>query len=365
MRRIVAKRRRVTVLTNYPVPYRLPVHDLMRDHVDLTMIYEGATGADRHWQMDFERPGDVLLAPESSESALGSSLGLGRHAGLWRALRRANPDVVVVTGFGPAYVLAAWWSVVHRRKLVVHTDGTLQSEVDLTPVHRWIRRLVGLKASAFVGTGSGARALYASWGVPASRIFVSPLVVDVEVFAAAAKPHDDRGVDLLMAARLVPEKNLLFGVEVARKVGSRLGRPVRLAIAGLGPERGKLELALATAPEIESEMLGFVSSELMPSVFGDSRVLMFPTLHDPWGLVVNEALAAGCWVISSPHAGAALELVATDADRGVVEDLDLESWADAIAAEIRSPRRREVDRSGPTFADAAAGLIAACAVDST
>jgi glycosyltransferase involved in cell wall biosynthesis len=55
---------------------------------------------------------------------------------------------------------------------------------------------------------------------------------------------------------------------------------------------------------------------------------LFPTLWDPWGVVANEACAAGVPVLVSNIAGAAGELV-RDGENGFVMPLDLERWVDA------------------------------------
>src|SRR4029077_1895535 len=47
----------------------------------------------------------------------------------------------------------------------------------------------------------------------------------------------------------------------------------------------------------------------MPSVYRSGDVLVFPTLEDPWGLVVNEDMLSGLPVLCSKHAGCAEELL--------------------------------------------------------
>jgi glycosyltransferase involved in cell wall biosynthesis len=47
----------------------------------------------------------------------------------------------------------------------------------------------------------------------------------------------------------------------------------------------------------------------MPEIYADAGVLAFPTLADEWGLVVNEAMAAGVPVLGSRYSQAVEELV--------------------------------------------------------
>src|SRR5262249_52683542 len=54
---------------------------------------------------------------------------------------------------------------------------------------------------------------------------------------------------------------------------------------------------------------GFQAPEALPGYFGRSDVFVLPSRHDGWGVVVNQALAAGLPVITSDAVGAGLDLV--------------------------------------------------------
>ena len=95
--------------------------------------------------------------------------------------------------------------------------------------------------------------------------------------------------------------------------------------------------------------------------------MLFPTQGDTWGVVANEACAAGLPVLVSPQAGVAGELV-RDGENGRVLALDVDTWAAAAAAILsdESTRRSMAVRSRElvapyTYANAAAGLAAAFA----
>jgi glycosyltransferase involved in cell wall biosynthesis len=57
------------------------------------------------------------------------------------------------------------------------------------------------------------------------------------------------------------------------------------------------------------EFVGNVNYHDLPVWYGRAGILVFPTLADEWGLVVNEALAAGVPVLGSVHSPAVLELI--------------------------------------------------------
>ena len=54
---------------------------------------------------------------------------------------------------------------------------------------------------------------------------------------------------------------------------------------------------------------GFRQIEELPKFYGNASAFIHPAQQEPWGLVINEAMAAGLPILSSRNVGAAEELV--------------------------------------------------------
>jgi glycosyltransferase involved in cell wall biosynthesis len=67
------------------------------------------------------------------------------------------------------------------------------------------------------------------------------------------------------------------------------------------------------------QMEGFVQYEGLPHYFSGALCLILPSISDQWGLVVNEAMAAGLPVLVSDHCGCAHDLV-RDKENGCIFD---------------------------------------------
>lgn len=80
--------------------------------------------------------------------------------------------------------------------------------------------------------------------------------------------------------------------------------------------------------------------QAISDVFLQSRLLLLPSLLEPWGLVCNEALQCGVPCLVSPHVGAGGELV-RDQDNGYVCALDEQVWVDAARGLLEHPARWE------------------------
>jgi glycosyltransferase involved in cell wall biosynthesis len=130
--------------------------------------------------------------------------------------------------------------------------------------------------------------------------------------------------DILFAGQLIPRKQPMFFAEVAGRIRAQRGH-CRALILGSGPLERQLLEALDAAG-VQWTYPGFVQPADLPSFFGRAKVFLFPTLEDTWGVVANEACAAGLPVITTPHAGCANDLI-IDGENGYVLPLDATSWA--------------------------------------
>ena len=354
---------RVALVTNIPAPYRLPVYELLASvpGVALRVFFCSEREPDRAWNLDaFNFPSEVL------RGRVWQRRGRYIHANpeLWPALRRFSPSMVVTTGFNPTHLLAFAYARSHRLPHLAMTDGTLQSEAKLGAIHRLVRRLVYARTAAFIGASEGSFELYQSYGCKPQDVFKSHLCARNESFESALP--NEREFDLIFCGRFVAGKLPSFALQVAVATAALMGRRVRMLFVGSGELDGQLRREAEQAEAaVSSSFAGFARQEELPALYSRARVLLFPTLGDTWGVVANEACAAGLPVIVSPEAGVAGELV-RDQENGFVLPLDAAVWAkaafqllaDSALCHRMSARSRDLVKPY-TFRNAAAGLLAA------
>jgi glycosyltransferase involved in cell wall biosynthesis len=282
------------------------------------------------------------------------------------ALRRFTPDVVVTTGFNPTYLYAFGYTLAKGVMHVPMTDGTDVSEESLSTPHKLIRRFVYSRSQAFVAASAGGQRLYESYGIAPEHCFLSCLCIDNETYLVNP-PHEQKKYDFIFCGRIVEAKNPLFALHVAQEVARRLGRKVSILFVGSGAQEEDLKSETAQhADTVDAEFNGFAAQHELPALYRSASIFLFPTLADVWGVVANEACAAGLPVIVSPHAGVADELV-LDGENGFVCELDVGLWADRAEVLLTQPavyqrfsRRSRSLVNQYTFETAALGLVDAC-----
>lgn len=350
---------RVALVTNIPAPYRLPVFELLAadPQITLKVIYCSGREPDREWDLDathFEQ----LHLRERFVSYRGRFIHI--NPDVWGALRLFRPDVVITTGFNPTHLLAFAYARALGVRHVAMTDGTYKSEIKLTPIHRWVRRRVYAGTQAFIGASDGAFELYRSYGIDTNRIYKSHLCASNAAFFNI--PPVEKRFDFIFCGRFVAIKNPLFVLEVAKRVAKQLGRRMSVIFVGSGELEDEMRAAAVAADDVESVFAGFARQDELPMHYGSARILIFPTQWDPWGVVANEACAAGLPVLVTPDAGSAVELI-RDGENGYVMSLDVQQWTDASVRllsngdlyDLMSARSRELVEEY-SFENAAAGI---------
>lgn len=354
---------RVAMVTNIPAPYRLPVFEQVAGvpGVDLCVYFCSGREPDREWDLEKSAFKQVYL---HEKFITFHGRYIHTNPDIWRQLRAFRPDVVITTGFNPTHLLAyahARWSGARH---VAMTDGTLQSESKLTSIHRWIRRIVYAGSSSFIGASNGSLDLYRSYGIDESRMFKSHLCTNNSAFFINS--HVGKRFDFIFCGRFVTGKNPLFAIQVAQRVSQILRRRVSILFVGSGDLESDLHLlANEAAQEVDCVFAGFARQHQLPHLYGSARILLFPTQRDVWGVVVNEACAAGLPIIVSPFAGSVGELV-RDKVNGFVLPLNDQQWADAAARLLSddrlylemSTRSREMVQDF-NFENAVAGIVSA------
>ena len=159
--------------------------------------------------------------------------------------------------------------------------------------------------------------------------FTVPYAVDNAFFAerAATERHRLRelrtelGLDsdrpvILFASKLQRRKGAADLLEAYRRLCDRdiTAPPPYLVIVGDGEERAHLEHLCAEAGLDGVRFAGFRNQTELPRFFALADVFVLPSRHEPWGLIVNEAMAAGCPVVVSSAVGAAADLVSHGAE---------------------------------------------------
>lgn len=329
------------VLAPYSIPRFTALQLLRRDYTVQVMAL-GATERMREWQVPKAGLGFEYVEPFPGETLEHIAPGsLAERVTRW--LEDSDPQVVVITGYYfKAMRAAARWAKRSGRASVFIGDSQWvdRRRVAVREWAKgwWVRRHYD---AAFVA-GERTAAYLMRMGFPRDRVWTGYDVVDNRLFANGAAAARTEGDSLrtrlglperyfLFVGRFAPEKNVVRLLEAYaryRQVAAR--RAWGLVLVGAGPLASQLRAYAQGLPDIV--FAGFQQSETLPSYYGLASCLVLPSVSEPWGLVVNEAMAAGLPVIVSHRCGCVPELVRSGVNGYVCDPLDSDSLARTMTA---------------------------------
>jgi glycosyltransferase involved in cell wall biosynthesis len=330
--------KRMVILTEIIAPYRIPVFNALARHegIDLHVIFLAETDpALRDWRVyKNEIQFSYQVLPSWRQKLGGYNLLLNR--GLKAALQKAAPNVVLCGGYN---YLASWlamrWARRSRCPFILWVESTQQDFRSRNGFIEFLKKGFLNRCNAFVVPGKSSFDYVRSFGARDEQIFIAPNAVDTEFFAQrAASVRQDvatRRQELqlpqhffLFVGRLVPEKGIFDLLEAYGKLPPELRAAVGLVFVGEGTARAELARRARQIEPGKAQLTGFVHREQLTSYYALADVFVFPTRSDPWGLVVNEAMACGLPVISSDAAGCARDLVEDNTNGRMVSAGDVE-----------------------------------------
>jgi len=218
---------------------------------------------------------------------------------------------------------AAIWGKLHSRTNVLMTDSTACD----CPRSAWKEKLKALLTMALFHKAfvSGRRAARYTRSI-SHRSFVRESgydVVDNGFFAERAAEIRARtgtnhgGGPFLFVGRLIAQKNLPLLLRAFQEY-RRMGGTRCLEIVGDGPQNEELQKTDVRSALGDAVLFrGHRSHRDLPEDYARACCLILPSVSESWGLVVNEAMAAGLPVIVSDRCGCAEDLV-EDAKNGFV-----------------------------------------------
>lgn len=250
-------------------------------------------------------------------------------------LWQLRPSAVILGAFSPTMMVAAAYALATRTPLGISTDGSLVTDPGKTSaVHRWVRNALVPRASFGIGASEASLKLLAHYGLPPGKGHIVPLIPAWNA-PAMITPFEQRPFDVLFCGSVDEyRKGALFFGNVLIDCKAR-GMTLRARIVGDGPDRQELESRLR-AHGIPAQFDGYLQPEQLPEAFSSTKLFMFPSRADPWGLVANEAVLCGTPVLCSPHAVSSVEMI----DRfnvGQMLPVDVTAWSTATLNLLRNP----------------------------
>ena len=348
---------RTWLLTNAPSPYQGELFTAVsrRPEIDLAVrLMRPQSDAGRAVDSEFASIVMAGLAPRS-----------------WRDEVRLHPRAITEAAFGrfDCFVLSGLYTSVTflccalllrlRGKPWImwlerpHVEGDFGGSATRSTwvrrrrdgVRRWLIR----SASRVLCIGRAAQEAYRRLGAAPDKLDLLPYCCDLSRYDVVNSQEirdvkEQFGLDgmttYLFSGQLIPRK----GVETVIRAFARLGsesEDVALVLLGDGRQREELESLVSSDVANRVHFAGHLPQDRLPAVFRAADVFVFPSRHDGWAVVVNEACAARLPIIASDQTGAAHDLVEPGVSGFRHDAADVDAFYQSMKYLAEHPRERE------------------------
>lgn len=317
----------ILFITNLPSPYRVDFFNELGKMVDLTVCYERKSSSERDekWINQSKRTYKEIYAV-SKNIGVDRSIGLG----ITKELKRKY-DHVIITGFSsPSVILAILYCQIHNIPYIMEDDGGLVNPHG--EKHKLVKKMLLRKVFAYFTTTDENIYTMNQLGVKENIIFKYPFssVMSKDIEDGILKKKNVNQIRQLLNMK---EKKIILAVGqfIDRKgfdilLKAFAGMPSDCGLYFVGGKPTEQYLDIVKKKDIKNvHFIGFKRKDELKEYYAAADIFVHPTREDIWGLVVNEAMAAGLPVITTNRCGAGLELIRNNENGFLVEVEDAEN----------------------------------------
>jgi hypothetical protein len=309
---------KVVIFHGFIPPYRLPLFgELSKQIPNLQFIVASPMESNRQWPVDF---GNLNVIVQRSISVrmwwrtqdFKELMPVNLPIDSLKLLFRLRPQAIVSPHFGAQTCWAALYKILRpRTRLIIWATTSEKTEVGRGWFRTTLRRILVACANAAVVNGKSGQNYVRTLGMPDEHMWTVPYTIDNSAFRRSDGPTSRRTAahSLLFVGQLIARKGLdRFLRVLCDFLLHHPGTECSFEIAGTGPQRKELE-EIPIPRNLSVRFLGGLGYNQLPAVYARAGIFVFPTMADEWGVVVNEALAAGLPVLGSVYSQAVEELI--------------------------------------------------------
>lgn len=337
--------KRVLFISNIPSPYRSRFFRDLGKYTDLTVIYESQTTSKIKFSFkydDFDNHKIIYLSKDKVNRFI-PNFAIIKH------LLNRKYDFIFLTNYGyPTELLVYLIFNLLKVKFYFEFDGALLREENRFKYH--FKKFVLSGATKYLSPSKKASEYLEHYKVPINKIvnypFTSIYFSDIRKLSQRDKKamkmllNISKEIVILFVGRIIYMKGIDVLINALKEIDAI---NYRLIVIGDSPDT---EYMLYIQDLIKSSISGsfsilaFMDSEELDNYYLISDIFVFPTRYDPWGLVLNEAMAKGIAVIASDKSSAANELVFDGFNGFIYESSDYLKLAKYLTLLIESEALR-------------------------
>ncbi|SMC62859.1 glycosyltransferase family 4 protein [Cellulophaga tyrosinoxydans] len=308
-------KKKLLVFHNALAPYRVDFFNALHDKYAANFYFELQNVSDQKFDQD-----NIKRKCSFTCNYLEKGFGLfGRtiRFGIINAINRHKPDIIFCNEYSPVTLVVFIYTKLFKPNIKVYTlsDDSIMQSIDRKGIRSILRSIVTKNIEGVIFTSNEVSNWYYENISKKTKTLELPIIHNeekirlnysksIEVANQNIKKYElSNNKILLFIGRLVEVKNIDFLIKAVSKIQEN---NFKLIIVGEGELRDKLEdLVISLNLSSKIIFIGRKEEEELYNWYVFSQVFILPSIYEPYGAVINEALIGGCHILCSDHAGAA------------------------------------------------------------
>jgi glycosyltransferase involved in cell wall biosynthesis len=312
---------RVALLANFIPPYQVAFYQQIAARVkELLILISTPMEPNRLWETDWGglnvRIQKTITLRQVWKHPQGFSEPLFIHIpydtlGL---LHEFQPDWIISTELGLRTMQAVIYRKTHPScRLIIRALLSEQTEKNRGYLRDFLRRSLIPAADGIMVNGKSGTSYIQKFGISKEKIFTIPYTIGMYPFLSIPFNQNNHSTHrLLYIGQFVQRKGILEFLSIFKNWLERHpDQQWELWCVGDGPLASNLR-EQSVPKNLSLKIRDHIPYKELPGLYSESGILIFPTLSDEWGVVVNEAMASGLPILGSLYSQAVEELVEND-----------------------------------------------------
>ena len=310
--------KKVVIIHNIIAPYKVALfNELSKLIPNMEVVFVAETEKRRDWNIDYTKIKFpyTLLFKDSIDNI--NSYMIAKKT--WNILEKIRPETSIICNYSTIFGWSALlWAKKNRNNLIFWLSSTLEDKKQ-TFIKDLLKRYFLKHFNIGLAPGSRTKEYYKYMGVDYSKIIETGYGVNNNYFIQQYDEYFNKRTHVLEKYGITTNSNFIYIGRFAQekniftllKSFSKLkNKKWGLLLLGDGPLKEEI-ISFIIDNKLENKILlpGFIQQDEIVKYLIASNVFILPSLSEPWGLVVNEAMLCRLPVIVSTKCGCQPDLV--------------------------------------------------------
>ena len=315
--------KRINYVLSHPIQYQAPlIKYLAHKGIKIKTLYRSNIGTKKYFDKDFKKKikWDIDLLHGYNYEFL-NHIGPNKVSKLFPLTIEfskvfKNTDYIWLHGVKNWYnlIIILLNFIFYKKKILirdeVHKFSKDRSLINIL-FNKLFYNLIDIFIFRYLVIGTANKDYYLDHKIDLKKLLLIPYVVDNDFFYKKNKNKNKKYINILLASKFIKRKGIDIFLNSIKKCNQNIKfkKTIIITIIGDGEEKKNIKKYINLNKLDNIRLKNFKNQFSLKKEYHNSDVFILPSRYEPWGLTINEAMAAENLIIASKNVGASKDLI--------------------------------------------------------